>query len=306
MIDPTSLYRVFFDDDSRPLGLPMIGALSGFTDAGNAIKQFAEHIFDNLDYELVVQFENDELLDYRSRRPVMFFEKDHIASYTPPILAVYLVTDEAGEPFLFLHGYEPDFKWDAFSESVVSIIEDLRVSSFTWIHSVPFPIPHTKPVAITVSGNRADLSGQISQWRPETEVPGNVMHLLEFKLAALGLPTVGFVFLAPHYLADNEFPAVALAAFEQITVSNGLVFPTDELREANQLFVSKLDEQVGQNADLTKMISKLEKDYADESIAPIRAPIAPPAASMPSADQIANELEDYLASRRRNLADEDD
>ena len=54
MIDPTSLYRVFFDDDSRPLGLPMIGALSGFTDAGNAIKQFAEHIFDNLDYELVV------------------------------------------------------------------------------------------------------------------------------------------------------------------------------------------------------------------------------------------------------------
>lgn len=306
MIDPTSLYRVYFDDNSKPFGLPMIGALSGFTDAGNAIKQFAEHIFDNLDYELIVQFENDELLDYRSRRPVMFFEKDHIASYSPPVLGVYLVTDEAGEPFLFLHGYEPDFKWEAFAESFVALIENLRVSSFTWIHSVPFPIPHTRPIAITVSGNRADLSGQISQWRPETEVPGNVMHLLEFKLAALGLPTVGFVFLAPHYLADNEYPAVPLAAFEQITVATGLIFPTDELREANLTFTSKLDEQVGQNADLSKMIAKLEKDYADESSGPIRAPITPTNLSIPSADQIANELEDYLASRRRNLADEDD
>lgn len=306
MIDPMSLFRVFYDESAKPMGLPMIGALSGFTDAGSAVKQFAEHIFDNLDYELVIQFENDELLDYRSRRPVMFFEKDHIASYTPPILAIYLVTDEAGEPFLFLHGYEPDFKWESFSDSFIAIIESLRVSSFTWIHAVPFPIPHTKPIAITVSGNRGELSSQISQWRPETEVPGNVMHLLEFKLAALGLPTVGFVFLAPHYLADNEFPAVALAAFEQITVATGLVFPTDELREANQLFISKLDEQVTQNADLTRMIGKLEKEYSDESNGPIRAPITPPSSSIPSADQIAHELEDYLASRRRNLADEDE
>ncbi|MEY4322030.1 MAG: hypothetical protein RL167_758, partial [Actinomycetota bacterium] len=101
----------------------MVGALSGFTDAGSAIKQLAEHIFDNLNYELVVRFNNDELLDYRSRRPVMFFEKDHIASYSPPVLAIYLVSDEAGEPFLFLHGYEPDFKWEAFADAIVGLIE---------------------------------------------------------------------------------------------------------------------------------------------------------------------------------------
>lgn len=306
MINPASLFRTFFDDDERPTGLPLIGALSGFTDAGHAIKQFAEHIFDNLDYELVVQFENDELLDYRSRRPVMFFEKDHIASYSPPVLAIYLVTDEAGEPFLFLHGYEPDFKWEAFADAFTQIVESLRVASFTWVHSVPFPIPHTKPVGITVSGNRTDLSSQISQWKPETEVPGNVMHLLEFRLAALGLPTVGFVLLAAHYLADNEYPAVALAALEHITVATGLVFPTDDIRDANRDFVNKLDEQVAQNPDLLKMIAKLEKDYASEDQGPIRSPIKQPENSIPSADEIANELEDYLASRRRNRADEED
>lgn len=306
MINPASLYRSFFDDDDRVHGLALVGALSGFTDAGQAIKQFAEHIFENLDYELIVQFENDELLDYRSRRPVMFFEKDHIASYSPPVLAIYLVNDEAGEPFLFLHGYEPDFKWEAFADAFTQIVESLRVASFTWIHSVPFPIPHTKPVGITVSGNRNELSSQLSQWKPETEVPGNVMHLLEYRLAALGLPTVGFVLLTSHYLAENEFPAVALSAFEHITVATGLVFPTDEIRDANRDFISKLDEQVVQNPDLSKMIAKLEKDYASEDQGPIRSPIRQPDHSIPSADEIANELEDYLASRRRNRADEEE
>jgi hypothetical protein len=306
MIAPDSLYETFFESGDKPVGLPLIGALSGFTDAGGAIKQLAEHIFDTLEYELIVEFKNDELLDYRSRRPVMFFEKDHIASYSPPVLAIYLVFDEAGEPFLFLHGYEPDFKWEAFADAIKGLIEELQITSFTWVHAVPFPIPHTKPIGITVSGNRFDLSGQISQWKPETEVPGNVMHLLEYRLSALGLPTVGFVFLTPHYLADNEFPAVTLAAFEQITVANGLVFPTDEIREANQAFVARLNEQISQNADLTKMISKLEADYADESSGPIRTPISSPTQGVPTADQIANELEDYLASRRRNRADEED
>jgi hypothetical protein len=306
MIAPDSLYDNFFEGGHGPTGLPLVGALSGFTDAGSAIKQLAEHIFDNLDYELVVQFNNDELLDYRSRRPVMFFEKDHIASYSPPVLAIYLVSDEAGEPFLFLHGYEPDFKWEAFADAIVGLIESLQVSSFTWVHAVPFPLPHTKPIGITVSGNRFDLIGSISQWKPETEVPGNVMHLLEYRLSALGLPTVGFVFLTPHYLADNEFPAVALSAFEQLTVATGLVFPTDEIREANVTFLSRLNEQIAQNADLTKMISKLEADYASDDSGPIRTPISTPSQDVPTADQIANELEDYLASRRRNKADEED
>ena len=69
-----------------------------------------------------MQFSNDELLDYRSRRPVVYFERDHISDYQPAVLGIYLAKDEAGEQFLFLHGYEPDFKWEAFAEAFESLI----------------------------------------------------------------------------------------------------------------------------------------------------------------------------------------
>jgi hypothetical protein len=304
VMDSKSIFEFTIEPHEIAYNLPMIAGLSGFTDAGSTVSQFAEHVFANLDHELVVEFRNDDLLDYRSRRPVMQFDKDHIASYEPPILGIYLVRDETGAGFLFLHGYEPDFRWEQFTDVLISIIERLKVSNFCWVHSIPFPLPHTRPIGVTVSGNRRDLIDSISEWKPQTQVPGNVIHLIEYKLSKLGLPTVGFVYLVPHYLGESEYPAVAVLAIEHITVATGVVIPTDQLRDQNAVFISKLDEQISQNADLAKMISNLEAGYTNDSAGLTRTSIIRPSVDLPTADEIANELEDYLASRRKNQADE--
>jgi predicted ATP-grasp superfamily ATP-dependent carboligase len=283
-----------------PKGLRLLAGLNGFTDAGSSISQTADHIFANFETELIIRFENESLLDYRSRRPVMYFEKDHISSYEPPVLGIYLVHDEAGQPFLYLHGYEPDFKWERFADAIVSIIEDFAVREFIWVHSIPFPMPHTRPVGITVSGNRADLIAKYSEWKPDTQVPGNVLHLLEYRLTSLGLSSVGFVLLIPHYIADSEYPKAALTAFELISAASGLVFPTDSLREQNEKFERKLNQQVSENEDLSRMVANLEQGYRNERVGPIQASVRRPEQDLPSADDIAAQLEDYLANRRQN------
>ena len=287
-----------------PKGLHLIAGLTGFTDAGSTLNLVADHIFANLSTQLVVQFKNDELLDYRSRRPVMFFERDHIEHYEPAVLGIYLVHDEANQPFLYLHGYEPDFKWEAFAEAVVDLVLDLEVEDFTWVHSIPFPIPHTRAVGVTVSGNRLDIIDAVSEWKPQTQVPGNVLHLLEYRLSEISLPTVGYVMLVPHYLSESEYPQSALVAFEHISSATGLVFPTDAIREDSVEFLTKLKTQLEKNEDLQKLVKNLEQGYASENIGPNRAPIEKPVAKMPTAEEIAAELEDYLAIRRRNSMDE--
>lgn len=287
-----------------PKGLHLIAGLTGFTDAGSTLNLVADHIFANLSTQLVVQFKNDELLDYRSRRPVMFFERDHIEHYEPAVLGIYLVHDEANQPFLYLHGYEPDFKWEAFAEAVVDLVRGLEVEDFTWVHSIPFPIPHTRAVGVTVSGNRLDIIDAVSEWKPQTQVPGNVLHLLEYRLSEISLPTVGYVMLVPHYLSESEYPQSALVAFEHISSATGLVFPTDAIREDSVEFFAKLKTQLEKNEDLQKLVKNLERGYASENIGPNRAPIEKPIAKMPTAEEIAAELEDYLAIRRRNSMDE--
>src|SRR5215211_5458623 len=58
-------------------GPVMIHALEGFSDAGHAIRLVAKYLKESLDTELVASFAIDELLDYRSRRPLMTFRTDH-------------------------------------------------------------------------------------------------------------------------------------------------------------------------------------------------------------------------------------
>ncbi len=299
-----SLYEFEDTGVEIPKGLHLLAGLSGFTDAGSALSQFSEQIFENLDAIEVVRFSNDELIDYRSRRPIMYFEKDHIEDYEPANLGLYLVHDEVNQPFLFLHGYEPDFKWEAFTNAVLRLIKRLGVKDVTWLHAIPFPIPHTREIGVTVSGNRKELIAQVSEWKPQTQVPGNVLHLLEYKIASTGMPVAGFVLLTPHYLADSAYPQAAVSAFELISASTGLVFPTDELRDEGKRFLKKLNEQVEDNQELQKMIASLEQGYQNEKSGPSRAPIRKPDSKMPTAEEIAAQLEDYLASRHRNRADE--
>jgi hypothetical protein len=288
-----------------PSGLQLIASLNGFTDAGSTISQVSDNIFSNFDHQLVIEFDNDELLDYRARRPVMYFEKDHIADYEPATLGLFLVYDEARQPFLFLHGYEPDFKWEAFVDSILELISRFEVCQVTWVHSIPFPIPHTRPIGVTVSGNRRDLIDSTSEWKPQTQVPGNVLHLLEYRASSVGIPMVGFVLLIPHYLGDSEYPMAGVKALELLSQGTGLVFSTDQLREESGTFAKKLAEQVEENDDLKRMIANLELGYGSERTSPGRPNISTPEKPIPTADEIAAELEDYLASRRRNQSDED-
>lgn len=293
-----------YDQQQELRGLPMVALLTGFSDSGATVQQLSEHLFANLDNEVLIRFENDELLDYRSRRPILYFEKDHIDSYEPANLAIYLMRDEADQPFLLLEGYEPDMRWEGFAEAVVEIAQRYQISSFTWVHAIPFPIPHTRPTGITVSGNRRDMIDRFSEWKPQTQVPGNIVHLLEYRLTEAEFQVAGFVLLVPHYLADNEVPKSALSGLELITAATGLVFPSDDLRERATSFETKVNAQVQENAELSKLIQTLEQGYASGETAPARAPLGRPTAQPPSADQLADELEKYLANLRRNTEGE--
>jgi predicted ATP-grasp superfamily ATP-dependent carboligase len=282
----------------------MLALLTGFSDSGATVQQLSEHLFANLENEVVIRFDNDELLDYRSRRPILYFEKDHIDSYEPANLAIYLMKDEADQSFLLLEGYEPDMKWESFANAVVEIAQRFEISSFTWVHAIPFPIPHTRATGVTVSGNRKDMIDRFSEWKPQTQVPGNIVHLLEYRLIESGFSVAGFVLLVPHYLADNEVPKSALSGLELITAATGLVFPSDELRDRANAFDSKVNTQVQDNPELSKLIQTLEQGYANGETAPARAPLGRPSGQPPSADQIADELEKYLATLRRNTEGE--
>jgi len=280
-----------------PRALPMVIALTGFSDAGSAISRVVDYFRDDLEPTPLAVFANDVLLDYRARRPLISFDQDHLTDYRPPRLEISLAHDSLGQPFILLAGYEPDFAWDGFVAAVGEFVEALGVSTVTWVHSIPMPVPHTRPIGTTVSGTRPELTEAHSVWQPHTQVPSTAGHLLEYRLAEAGVAVAGFVLLVPHYLGDTEYPAAALAALDSLTVATGLVFAGDELRDENRDYLTKVEEQVSSSEELSRMVQGLEERYdAYMAGSTLATPIIH-TGDLPSADELAAELERFLASR---------
>jgi hypothetical protein len=280
-----------------PRGLPLVIALTGFTDAGSAVSRVVDYFRDELSPTPLVVFSNDSLLDYRARRPLVSFEKDHLTDYRPQRLELSFAHDALGQPFLLLAGYEPDFGWDAFAQAVVDFVDSYGVSTVTWVHAIPMPVPHTRPIGTTVSGTRAELTEAHSVWQPHTQVPATAGHLLEYRLSAAGARIAGFVLLVPHYLGDTEYPAAALAALDSLTVATGLVFAGDELRDENRDYLAKVGEQIEGSEELARMVQGLEERYDAYMAGSTLATPMIHTGDLPSADELAAELERFLATR---------
>jgi hypothetical protein len=304
MRDPADLYDLNPDVTDVPEGLHLVAGLTGFADAGSAVTQFSDYLLDNLDHWVIATFDTDTLFDYRARRPTVYFDQDHLSSYTPARLALYLATDEVGQQFLLLTGYEPDFRWDGFTEAVLQLIQKYKVKTTSWVNAIPMPVPHTRPIGVTVSGNRIELIDTMSIWKPRTQVPANVLHLIEYRLAELGHPVAAFVLLVPHYLADTEYPDAAVKALEAISAATGLIFPSDSLREEGRDFIGKINSQVETNQELARLVGALEErhdSYMEGN--PLPSPLTDEDGALPSADEIAAELENFLAGRRNGEDD---
>ncbi|WEK59913.1 MAG: PAC2 family protein [Candidatus Microbacterium colombiense] len=285
-----------------PRGLPLVALLTGFTDAGSAVSGLIDHLRETTSPQPVVVFDNDMLLDYRARRPVISFDQDHLTEFRPQRLELSLATDALGQPFLLLAGYEPDFAWNAFAQVVLDLAAEYEVTGLNWVHSIAMPVPHTRPIGTTVSGNRRELNVAHSVWRPRTQVPATAGHLLEFRFAERGDRAVGFVLLVPHYLAETENPDAVITAAERLMASTGLVLVLDAVQERRDDYLGRIDEQVLGNEELQQMVHNLERRY-DAYMAgrdPDDGTYDDGGFSerdIPSADELAAELERYLASR---------
>jgi len=289
-----------------PHGIPLVVVMHGLSDAGGAVSQLDTYLWQRYDPEEVLRFDPDVLLDYRARRPIITFDEDHFSDLAPEELSISLAHDELGAPFLLLSGYEPDFRWNQFIDALLLLVHEFEVSTTVWVHALPMPIPHTRPVAVTVSGSRDDLIETRSKWRPTTRLSASAAHVLEYRLHNLGEEVVGFALLVPHYLANTEYPEALYAALDGIMAATGLFLATDSVRAASERFRAQVDAQIAENHESLEMVRTLEARYdAFMEDQGERSPLIGEDGTIPSADQLASELERFLAERQNPDSSDD-
>lgn len=296
MRDPQELYEM--GDELLEAGQPvMIQAMSGFVDAGAATRLAREHLLTDAEPLLVARFDLDQLLDYRSRRPTMTFVEDHWESYEEQVLALHLLSDEAGTPYLLLAGPEPDLQWDRFIAAVTALIERLGVSLTIGMNAIPMAVPHTRPTGITAHATNPELVADYQPWLQRVQVPASAGNLLEYRLGQRGHDAIGFAAHVPHYLASNDYPAAAEALIAAVSRATGLSLPTADLAKAAEAMRNAVDEQLGNAEEVAAHVRGLEEQYDALMQSRQDTPRLADLSSLPTADELGAELERFLAQQ---------
>ena len=162
----------------------------------------------------------------------MTFSGDHYEDFAAPEIALYALEDDAGVPFLLLHGAEPDYAWERFVAAVAQLIERLGVTTVVALQAIPMPVPHTRPVTVTAHATRRQLIEPYPVYWGEMRIPGSVSALLELRLGEAGVDALGVAAHVPHYLAQATYPAASVTLLEHLERLTGLHLPTETLAEA--------------------------------------------------------------------------
>ncbi|HUS20491.1 MAG TPA: PAC2 family protein [Aeromicrobium sp.] len=284
--------------DSSPFeqGPALIYAFDGFLTAGAAPRLAADELLSGHG-EVVHSFEVDKYIDYRARRPLIGFSRDHYHDYLTPRLDVVLERDAAGIPYFVLAGPEPDYAWETFTDELQDVIQSHGVTIAISLGAVPMGVPHTRPPVITTHATRPELIDRVNMWAPELQVPSSAQALIEYRLGQRGIDAAGYVVHIPHYVAQVEYPPGAVALLDAIVDRTGLQLDYEQLKAAQATTMADISAQIAEQ-DSADVLSGLEEQYDAFARGAAESLLAEENA-IPTGDELADQFERYLARQNK-------
>jgi hypothetical protein len=253
-----------------------------------------EHITRVTDAKELLTFDGDTFIDYRARRPVMELREGVNTRIVWGAPGLRVGTDSKGKDVLLLSGPEPDTAWRFFARTVGELAAELGVTKMIALGAYPYGAPHTRPVGLSSTTPSETLAKRLRHSRNSLDAPAGVAAVLEHELHGRGIEAMGFWAQIPHYVSTMPFPAGSAALVEAVEAEAGLALDAMPLVKEAVTQRERLDQLVSSNPEHAEMLGKLEQAY-DAMHSPAAIDIA---SNLPSADQLAAEVEQFLRDQQ--------
>ena len=265
----------------------LIVTLEGWVDAGLGAAAALGSLLGSVPSELVANFDVDNLLDHRARRPVVRIVDGVNSALMWPEIQLRSGRSDSGQDLLFLVGPEPDHQWRAFATAVADLAGVFGVSLVVGLGAFPAPVPHTRPSRLVSTATSTELAHRVGFLPGTIDVPAGTQAALERRFAELGIPAVGLWARVPHYAAAMPYPEASVVLLEGLEHLTGVGADTSELRSAAQSTRVRLDELVANSEEHAALVHQLEAAVDAETERPLGT-------ALPSGDELAAELERFL------------
>jgi proteasome assembly chaperone (PAC2) family protein len=258
--------------------------LSGWTDAGLAGETCSVYLRSRWNAERLAEFDADQLIDFRARRPVVRIADGLLESLTFSNIELS-VAETGSRDAVLLTGPEPDFRWPTFADEVVRACQELGVTEAYGLGAFPAPAVHTDPVQIVSTSADPELAKRLDSVPAVVELAAGAQTMLEYRLHQGGIRTLGIWARVPPYLASGAHPPAALALLRTLILLTGAELDTSELELAADEHIEQVEAAIQERPQIAEFIEQIRAVAGEED------------EEVPSGDEIAAELERYLSQQ---------
>ena len=241
----------------------------------------------------------EDFYDFQVNRPVVEIEGGQTQRLIWPTTRISVAraqpADEPGmsaapptglsRDVVLVHGIEPNMRWRAFCDELVSAFTELDVELVILLGALLADSPHTRPVQVTAAATDTVLAAQLHVEPVEYKGPTGIVGVLQHACAAAGIPSVSLWAAVPHYVAQAPSPKATLALLRGVEDVLDTTLPLADLPEEARAWERGVDELAEQDTEVAEYVKTLE-DAKDATELPEA-----------SGDAIAREFERYLRRR---------
>ncbi|CAM3387435.1 PAC2 family protein [Tsukamurella hominis] len=275
-----------FPELDRPV---LIAAFEGWNDAGDAASGAVEHLELIWDAKLLTEVDSDDFYDFQVNRPIIK-QVDGVtrAVEWPSTTLSVCRPPKADRDVVLLRGTEPNFRWRAFCDQLLTIFAELRIDSVVILGSLLADTPHTRPVPVTGAGYDADSAKRFGLEQNRYEGPTGITGVLQDACVRSGFPAVSFWAAVPHYVSQPPNPKATVALLQRVEQALDLAVPLGDLPTRAEAWESSVTEMTEDDEDVADYVRGLE-ERGDAEAKDVEQHI--------DADAIAEEFEKYLRRR---------
>ncbi|WP_231857621.1 PAC2 family protein [Tsukamurella pulmonis] len=281
MIEVTPLPKL-----DRPV---LIAAFEGWNDAGDAASGAVEHLELTWDATLITEVDSDDFYDFQVNRPIIK-QIDGVtrAVEWPSTTLSVCRPPKADRDVVLLRGTEPNFRWRAFCDQLLTVFAELHIDSVVILGSLLADTPHTRPVPVTGAGYDAESAKRFGLEQNRYEGPTGITGVLQDACVRAGFPAVSFWAAVPHYVSQPPNPKATVALLQRVEQVLDLAVPLGDLPARAEAWEASVNEMTEDDEDVSDYVRGLE-ERGDAEAVDVEQHI--------DADAIAEEFEKYLRRR---------
>ncbi len=266
----------------------LIAAFEGWNDAADASTAAARWLIRRFSGTRCATIDADESLDLQSTRPLVSLIDGVIRTIEWPHNDCYAVTvPGAARDLVVVIGVEPNFGWRRYCADVLEVAHETGCELVVTLGALLADVPHTRALPVTGTATDDELIGRLHLERSRYEGPTGIVGVLHDACRAEGIPSASLWASVPHYVASPPNPVATLALLDRLGALTGVPVDRDELGSLAGAWRTRVDELVGEDAEIGDYVRRLE-EQADKEHDGLTVDLDV------SGDELAAELERYL------------